>query len=141
MCELEDFVGYTIKRDLTKITLNIYQPHIITKITQGFKENMKSLMTFNIPDTPHKGIVNNQEKYTKISHNLKKRYSSGVGSLLHLLNHSRPELSNTVRELSQFMDKANMSHCLSHIRAIKYIIDTKDYCYQIKPEGNLNGTW
>ena len=36
MGELEDFVGCTIKRDLTKKTLNIYQPDLITKITQGF---------------------------------------------------------------------------------------------------------
>ena len=35
MGRLEEFVGCTIKRDLTKTTLNISQPHIITKTTQG----------------------------------------------------------------------------------------------------------
>ena len=34
---------------------------------QLFKEDIKSLMTFNTPATPHKGIVNNQETDTKIS--------------------------------------------------------------------------
>ena len=58
--ELEDFVGYTINRDLTKTTLNIYQPHLITKATQSFNKDTKSLMTFNTPATPHKGILNHQ---------------------------------------------------------------------------------
>ena len=59
MGELEDFIGCTIKRDLTKMTLNISQPDIINKTTQGFNEDMQSLMTFNTPATSHKGVVRN----------------------------------------------------------------------------------
>ena len=58
--ELEDLVGCTIKRDLTKMTLKIYQPHLITKMTQGFNEDVKSLITLNNPDILHMGIVQNQ---------------------------------------------------------------------------------
>ena len=36
MGELDDFIGYKIKRDLTKMTLNISQPYLIIKMTQGF---------------------------------------------------------------------------------------------------------
>ena len=60
MGELEDFTWFTIKRDLTKTNLNIYQPDLINKMTQVFNKNVKSLMTFNILATPHKGIVRNQ---------------------------------------------------------------------------------
>ena len=60
MGELEDFIGCSIKRDLTKMTLNISQPDIINKTTQGFNEDMQSLMTFNTPATSHKGVVRNQ---------------------------------------------------------------------------------
>ena len=59
MGELEDSIGCTIKRDLTNITLNIYQPDLITKITQGFNKYMKHIMNFNTPATPYKGIVRN----------------------------------------------------------------------------------
>ena len=41
MGELEDFVGCTINRDLTKLTLNISQQDIINNTTQGFIEDMK----------------------------------------------------------------------------------------------------
>ena len=36
MCELVDFIGCTIKHDLTKITLNISQPDLINNMNQGF---------------------------------------------------------------------------------------------------------
>ena len=67
MGELEDFIGCKIKRDLTRTTLNIYQPDLINNMNQGFNEDVKSLMTFNTPATPHKGIVCNKETDTKAS--------------------------------------------------------------------------
>ena len=60
MGEIEDFVGCRIKHDLTKTTLKISQPHIFKKMTQGFNKDVKSLVTFYTPYTPHKGIVCNQ---------------------------------------------------------------------------------
>ena len=67
-------------------------------------------MNFNTPDTPHQGIVRNQDTDTKIPHDLHQRYKSGVESLLYLVKHSQPKLSNTVHEIYKCMDKANLSH-------------------------------
>ena len=39
-------------------------------------------MTFNTPDTPHKGIVHNKEIETQIPYDLQKIYRSGIGFLL-----------------------------------------------------------
>ena len=72
-------------------------------MTQGFKEYLKSLMDFNATDSPHKGIVSNQETETKLSYNIQKGYRNGVGFLLYLVKHSRPELSNAVCESSKCM--------------------------------------
>ena len=47
------------------MNLNISQPDIMNKMTQGFNGDVKSLMTFNNPATPHNGIVSNQETDTK----------------------------------------------------------------------------
>ena len=47
------------------MNINISQPDLITKTTQGFNEDVKPLMTFNTPATPHKGNVPNQETDTK----------------------------------------------------------------------------
>ena len=136
--ELEDFLGCTIKHDLTKTTLNISQPDIINRTTQCFNKDMESLMTFNTPATPHKGILRNQETDTNISYDLQKIYRSGIGSLIYLVKHSRTKLSNVVHEISQCMYETNMSHHKALLLAIKYIIDTKYYCYQMKPYENIN---
>ena len=56
----KDFVRCTIKRDLTNIKLNIYQPYLITKTTQVFNNHINSIDNFDTPDTPHKGIVRNK---------------------------------------------------------------------------------
>ena len=72
------------------MTPKIYQPHPITRMTQGFDSYAKSLMTFNTSTTPD----------MKVSNDLQKRYRSGVGSLIYLVKHSRTELSNEVWELS-----------------------------------------
>ena len=88
MGELEDFVGCTIKRDLSKMTPNISQPGLTNKMNKGFNKGVKSLMTLNILDRTYKCIVRNQETDTKISYNPQKRYRSGVGYLLYLVNNS-----------------------------------------------------
>ena len=60
MGETEEFIGYTINCDLTKTTLNISQPDLINKTTQGFNEDAKLIMDLNTPTKKHKGIVRNQ---------------------------------------------------------------------------------
>ena len=52
------------------MTLKVFQPDLITKMTQLFNKYLKSLMTFNTSATPHKDIVRNQETDTKISYDL-----------------------------------------------------------------------
>ena len=47
MCELEKLIGCTLNCDLTSTTLNIYQPDPFKNTTQGFKKDVKSLMTIN----------------------------------------------------------------------------------------------
>ena len=99
-----------IKHDLTKMDIKIYHPHIITKITQGFKEDIKLLMTFNTPTALYERIFHKQKNIIYLSNNLQKRYQSGIGSLIYPIKLSRPELSNKSHTPSKCMDKTNMSH-------------------------------
>ena len=82
MSPLKEFIGCTIKRDLDKMTLNIYQYHLITKTTQGFNNRVKSTMTSNTPSTSHRGVVRNQETGTNTSKDLRNRFISDAGSLM-----------------------------------------------------------
>ena len=66
MGELRDFIWCTTKHNLTKKTLNNYQPDKTTKTTQVFNKGVKSLIKSNTPGTPHKVILRNQETEKKI---------------------------------------------------------------------------
>ena len=68
-----------------------------------------------------------------------KRYMSFIGSLICLVKHSRPKLSNVVHELYKFMDRANMSPYKALLLVIKYLLDTKYHIYQINPGIDING--
>jgi len=47
--------------------------------------------------------------------------------LLYLLKHLRPDLSNSVRELTKVIDRAMSGHMKALIRVIKYVKQTRDY--------------
>ncbi|HSN67552.1 MAG TPA: Ty1/Copia family ribonuclease HI [Fusibacter sp.] len=54
--------------------------------------------------------------------------------LLYLVKHSRPDISNAVRELSKVADGATKGHWKALLRAIKYVLDTENYGLRIKPK-------
>jgi hypothetical protein len=58
-------------------------------------------------------------------------FQSAVGSLLYLVNHSRPDIVNFVRELSKVLDRAGYNHWKALLSAIKYCEVTKDHVLQI----------
>jgi hypothetical protein len=54
--------------------------------------------------------------------------------LLYLTKYSRPDLCNVIRELAKCMDKATKGTYLETLRVVKFVIDTKFVCLQIKPK-------
>lgn len=51
-------------------------------------------------------------------------YRSGVGKMLYLVKLTRPDLGNSVRECSKFMDQAGSPHMDALMRLIKYVQST-----------------
>ena len=72
-------------------------------------------MTYNAPDTPHKGILHNQETDKNIIHSIEE-----IQDWCRITNIPCETLTtriiNTVNELYKCMDKSNMSHCKSLVR-------------------------
>ena len=54
------------------------------------------------------------------------RYQSGVGLLLYIVKHSRPDLNNSVRELSKSMDRANEDGYKKLLQVLNFIQHTKN---------------
>ena len=71
-----------------------------------------------------------------ISAEAQSKYRSGVGMLLYLIKHSRPDLANAIRELTKVLDGATQAHYKAMLRVIKYFLDTEFYGLRIQPHGN-----
>ena len=60
------------------------------------------------PGTP--GLIGGKvDDISKVDEKTQSMYSSGVGTLLYLIKHSRPDITKPVRELSKSMDAASMA--------------------------------
>lgn len=80
----------------------------------------------------------NKDPDTKVDANMHRQYRSGVGSLLYLLKHSQPELSNPIRELSKAMQEPNDEHVKEMYRVIKWVIETPCLGLKIKSQVEYN---
>ena len=67
------------------------------------------------------------------------KYRSGVGKLLHMMRWSRPDIWNSVRELSRRMSKCNKAHIKAMHRVMKYCSETPNRGWTLKPERKWDG--
>jgi hypothetical protein len=95
---------------------------------------------YKTPAAPKTTILRPQPGDTLIDAEQQKLYRSGIGMLLYLVKHSRPDISNAIRELSKVGDGATMAHWNQLLRAVKYTITTKNKALKLSPklkDGNM----
>ena len=79
------------------------------------------------PGTPRftaRRIENPEDKVNSEDHEI---YRSGVGTLLYLTKHSRPDICNPVRELSKTMDAPAPVHLKEMYKVLRHVLSTKGY--------------
>ena len=59
-------------------------------------------------------------------------YRSGVGTLLYLTKHSRPDICNSVRELSTTVDAPAPVHLKEMNKLIRFVLSPKDFGLKFK---------
>ena len=77
---------------------------------------------------------------SSVSEKTQSMYRSGVGTLLYLTKHSRPDITNPVRELSKSMDGASMAQVTEMYRVINFVLETKTLGLRMVPIFN-DGVW
>jgi len=124
---LTDYLSCEIK--LNKKTKKgwIGQPHLIRDLEAKFGEMVNHLNSYKTPGTPGVGLEKPRDKEATIEPSLQELYRSGVGMLLFLVKHTRPEISNVVRELSKLVSGASKYAYKEFMRTTKFVLDTKDY--------------
>ena len=143
--EMQEYVGCSVvKNKLGNIVM--HQPHLIKRLKKEFGDEMK---TVRVPATPAGAgdsvVKMNEEEQEKSKLKKEKhtRYRSGVGTLLYLVKFSRPDISNSVRELTKAMDMANEVHYKAMTRVIKYVLETSNLgiIYDSGSMSNFQGVW
>jgi Reverse transcriptase (RNA-dependent DNA polymerase) len=132
--KLENFVGCRIIQSKDKTKLWIHQPKLIKHLEEDFSKYITTTREFITPAGPKTHIVRPNEDELKITSAEQTIFRSGVGMLLYLIKHSRPDIANGVRELSKVADGATYGHWKALIRMIKYVLDTKNQTLKMEPK-------
>ena len=85
------------------------QPTIIKSLEKQLGEKVEKKKMTITPGTPE-FIGGKIDEISKVDEKTQSMYRSGVGTLLCLTKHSRPDITNTARELSRSMDGSSMAH-------------------------------
>jgi hypothetical protein len=106
----------------------------------NFKDLIEeSERVFKTSSAPKTLIMRPKDGDPLISPEQQKQFRMGVGMLLYLVKHSRPEISNSVRELSNVADGATEAHFKPLLRTIKYVLGTEDHGLLLQPSFNNDG--
>ncbi|KAG7348743.1 hypothetical protein IV203_011340 [Nitzschia inconspicua] len=109
---------------------------MVKKTEKEFGDAVSYLKNMKVPMASGITVIRPTEDDPLLSPEDQKDYRSAVGMLLYLVKHSRPDLSNSVREVSKVMDGATDEHVTILHRVIKFVIYTKDRGVLIKPDKN-----
>ena len=120
---LEDYLGVQIVQSDDGKKAWLGQPIIIKSLEKQFGEKVaKKKMTIT-PGIP--GFIGGKvDDISKVDEKTQSMDRSGVGTLLYLTKHSRPDITNPVRELSRSMDGASMAHG-TDVQRDKFLLETK----------------
>jgi histone deacetylase 1/2 len=131
-----DYLSCEIRFDKTKSKAWLGQPHLLNKLESKFREMVKSSQVYRTPGTPSYGVIRPKVDLGDaiVSEEEQTQYRSGVGMLLYLVKHSRPDISNAVRELTKCMDGASPAAFKELKRVIKFVLDTKTYGLKLEPK-------
>ena len=84
------------------------------------------------PGTP--GLISEKvDDISKVDEKSQSMYRSGVGTLLYLTKHSRPDITNSAREISKSMDGASMANVTEMCTIINFVLETKTLGLRMVP--------
>jgi hypothetical protein len=134
--ELKEYVGCKIEHDKEGGWMKLTQPVLMQSYIDEF-----NLPDGDVPKTPATPgeVLQRGETRDCVDSEKQSKYRSGVGKLLHMMKWTRPEILNSVRELSRFMSGATLAHMKAMYRVMKYCVGTPNRGLLLKPTMKWNG--
>ena len=129
---LADYLGCEFHMNKEKTKGWLGQLSIIKSLEQKFGERAMRERLSLTPGTPRFTARRLENEEDNMNTNDHETYRSGVGTLLYLTKHSRPDISNPVKELSKTMDAPAPAHLKEMYKLIRFVLSTKDYGLKFK---------
>ena len=131
---MKNFVGCQIHINKARDTIWINQPKLITNLELHFGKLITTERNFKTPAATRSVVMRPvKDEDPTIDPDQQSKYRSGVGMLMYLVKHSRPDIANATRELTKVLDGATEAHWKAMMRIIKYVLDTRSYSLRLKP--------
>ena len=121
---LADYLGCEFYINKEKIRGWLGQTSIIKSLEQRFGERAMKERLSMTPGTPTFTARRLENEEAKVNAKDHETYRSGVGTLLYLTKHSRPDISNPVRELSKTMDAPAPAQSKEMYKLIRFVLST-----------------
>jgi hypothetical protein len=135
--ELKEYVGCKVDYEREAGTMKVTHPVMIQSFQDEFElPEGKSSNTSAIPVT----VMSEGEVRHQVDDKIQSTYRSGVGKLLHMMRWTRPEIMDSVRELSRFAGRALLSHVMAMYRVMKYCRNTTERGLLLKPTVRWDGS-
>jgi hypothetical protein len=133
---MEEYVGCKLERNYEDRSMKITQPVMLQSFEDEFE--LPDGKAPNTPATPGDALVKAKPEDCVDPDELF-TYRKGTGKLLHMMRWSRPEILNSVRELSRYMSGASKAHVKAMYRAMKYCIGKAKRGLLLKPDCAWDG--
>ena len=134
---MEDYLSCQVKFNKDGRRAWLGQPHMIKKIESSFGEEARSARLGKTPGTPGQILNRPQKGEEALPADKQRRLRSGVGMLLYLVKHSRPDIANAVRELTKCMDLGTPVAYKELLKVVKFVLHTKDLGLKMYPNINF----
>jgi len=134
---LQEYVGCKIDYNREEGWLRFTQPVLVQSFVDEF-----GITDVKAPKTPAPAgqVLRKAEEKDCMKGESQTNYRKGVGKLLHLMKWSRPEIMNSVRDLSRFMTTgASLAHKKAMETAMRYVVGTPERGLLLKPYGVWKG--
>ena len=124
---LTDYLGCEFHMNKERTRGWLGQPSIIKSLEQKFGDRaMKERLSLT-PGSPGFTARRLENPGDKVNPEEHETCRSGVGTLLYLTKHSRPDIYNPVRELCKTVDAPVPAHLKEMYKVIRHVLSTKGY--------------
>lgn len=140
--DVDDFIGFQMSWNERKSEVILHQSRMIDKIEEKLKDTIMEwkVRSYKTPFAKGKVIERVKDNEVVISDELQGLYRSTVGTLLYLTKHSRPDLSNSIREISKANKGSTKNKFQCLLRFCNWLFKNKGYGMKLKKWlGESNG--